>query len=323
MTAPREAPTISVVSPVHNEGAGLRKFLDRTVTALQSTGVTYEILLVDDGSTDDSWDQVLAAHRTIPGVQGIQLSRNFGKESAMLAGLATARGEAVVVMDSDLQHPPELLPQLVAAWRRGADVVEAVKRTRTGQGLLNRAYSRLFNRTFHRLTGVNLTDATDYRLLSRRTVNVLLQLPERTFFFRGTSTWIGFRREQIPFDVSPRVAGASRWRFRSLVRYAVNGITSFTAAPLHLVTLGALLFGAFAVVLGAQTIWRFLQGDAVTGFSTVILLLLIQGTLILLGLGIVGEYLARIHDEVKRRPRFVVARSTLTDVHDGADEGTP
>ena len=156
---------------------------------------------------------------------------------------------------------------------------------------------------------MDLTDATDFRLLSRQAVQVLLALPERTPFFRATSTWIGFQRARITFDVNPRTAGSSRWKLRHLVKMAVNSITSFTAAPLHLVTVGAFLFGIFAVVLGVQTFARYLQGDAVTGFTTVILVLLVQSTLVLAGLGVVGHYLARIYDEVKRRPRFVVSRT--------------
>ncbi|WP_454084898.1 glycosyltransferase family 2 protein [Georgenia sp. Marseille-Q6866] len=304
------APLISIVSPVHNEGEGVRAFVDRTTAVLESEGENFEIVLIDDGSRDDSWQHIIAAHQADARVRGISLSRNFGKDPAMLAGLSSARGHAVVIIDSDLQHPPEVLPSMLEAWRRGADVVEAVKRTRSGQSVAGKLASRAFNHVFDRLTGVDLTDATDYRLLSRRAVSSLLTLPERTFFFRGTSSWIGFKRTRIEFDVAPREAGASRWRFRTLFRYAINAITSFTASPLHLVTFGALLFGAFSVVLGLQTLIRFVQGSAVTGFTTVILILLIQGTLILSGLGIIGEYLARIHDEVKNRPRYLVGATT-------------
>lgn len=312
MTEPQAGPArpaVSIVSPVYEERDGLAAFVERTLAALDAVPETVELVLVDDGSADGSWEVILGAHAADPRVRGIGLSRNFGKEAAILAGLEAARGDAVVVMDSDLQHPPALLPTMLERWRSGVDVVEAVKRSRTGQSLPGRAASRLFNGVFHRLTGVELTDASDYRLLSRRAVDALLAMPERTTFFRGTSTWIGFDRARVDFDVDPRVAGRSRWGLRSLLRLASDGITSFTPAPLHLVTLGAGLFAVFALVLGAQTLIRFLQGDAVTGFTTVILLLLIQGTFILLGLGIIGQYLARIHDEVKQRPRFLIARS--------------
>lgn len=324
MNSSSAVPRLSVVSPVHNEGPGLRTFIERATAALESTSETFELVLIDDGSSDDSWEQIVAAHTADQRVRGIRLSRNFGKDPAMVAGLSSARGDAVVIIDSDLQHPPALLPSMVDAWRGGAEVVEAVKRTRAGQPLTGRLASRLFNHTFDRLTGVNLTDATDYRLLSRRAVNALLRLPEHTFFFRGTSSWIGYRRARIEFDVDPRISGASRWRFRTLLRYAINGITSFSSSPLHLVTIAAVLFGLFALALGTQTLIRFAQGEAVTGFTTVIIILLIQGTLILFGLGIVGEYIARIHDEVKHRPRYLISESTkdLPSAHRPAEEET-
>lgn len=309
MTRGEATPVVSVVSPVYQEEEGLATFVQRTREVLEQTDEAYEVVLVDDGSRDGSWAEIERQHQADPRVRGIRLSRNFGKEAAILAGLEAARGEAVVVMDSDLQHPPALLPTLVDTWRGGADVVEAVKETRTGQPLGGRIASRMFNSFFHRLTGVELADASDYRLLSRKAVDALLAMPERTTFFRGTSTWIGFDREQVTFRVDPRVAGQSRWGFTALVRLALNGITSFTPAPLQLVTICALVFAVFALILGGQTLVRFLQGDAVTGFTTVILLLLIQGTMMLLGLGIIGQYLARIHDEVKQRPRYLVARS--------------
>ena len=297
---------LSVVAPVHDEGAGVDLFVRRVGEVLDAAGVRYEIVLVDDGSADDSWRRIRAQSFHNQRVRGVQLSRNFGKEQAVLAGLEHATGDAVVVLDADLQHPPEAIPEMVRRWHEGAHVVEAVKRNRTGQGLVNRLAARLFNATFTRLTTVDLLNATDFRLLSRTAVDALLQLPEHATFFRGTSSWIGFRRAVIEVDIASRSQGGSRWTFRSLARLAVNGLTSFTAAPLHLVTLGGLAFAVFAVVLGVQTIVRWLGGGSLEGFPTVILVLLVMGTFILLGLGIIGEYLARIHDEVRGRPRYLV-----------------
>lgn len=314
-------PVLTVVAPVHDEEGSLPTFVERTVDVLEAVDEPFELLLVDDGSTDGSWEVIVGAARDDPRVRGLSLSRNFGKESAVLAGLEDARATgAVVVMDSDLQHPPSLLPELVARWREGADVVESVKRTRTGQRWSARVGARGFNRVFHRLTGVDIIDATDYRLLGRPAVDALLTLPERTHFFRGTSTWIGFQRAQVSFDVADRVAGSSRWSLVGLLRMALNSLTAFTAAPLHLTTVGAAAFAAFALVLAVQTLVRFVQGEAVTGFTTVILLLLIQGTLILAGLGVIGQYLARIHDEVKFRPRYLVGRRTPSALGDRAPE---
>ncbi|MEV6489225.1 glycosyltransferase family 2 protein [Actinoplanes sp. NPDC051633] len=297
---------LSVVAPVHNEGAGVELFVRRVGAVLDAAGERFEIVLVDDGSADDSWSRIRAQGIEDSRVRGVQLSRNFGKEQAVLAGLEHATGDAVVVLDADLQHPPEAILLMLAAWRAGAHVVEAVKRNRTGQSRLNRVAAHAFNATFTRLTTVDLIGATDFRLLSRTAVDALLRLPEHATFFRGTSSWIGFRRATVEVDIAPGSRGDSRWTFRSLTRLAVNGLTSFTAAPLHLVTLGGVAFAAFALVLGVQTIVRWMRGGSLEGFPTVILVLLVMGTFILLGMGIIGEYLARIHDEVRGRPRYLV-----------------
>ena len=305
---------VSVVAPIFNEGPGVERFVRRLGEVLGEAGLRYELVLVDDGSTDDSWDRIMQQALLDERVRGIQLSRNFGKEPAMLAGLEHAAGDAVVVIDSDLQHPPSAIPAMVQRWRDGAHVVEAVKRNRTGQGLIGRLGGRVFNKAFTGLTRVDLVNATDFRLLSRPALEALLRLPEHSSFFRGTSNWIGFRRATIEVDIDHREGGASRWTFTSLFRLAVNGLTSFTSAPLHLVTLVGLAFAGFSVLLGAQTLVRWLQGGSVAGFPTVILLLLVMGTFVLLGLGVIGEYLARIHEEVRARPRYLVQEKSAQAV---------
>jgi glycosyltransferase involved in cell wall biosynthesis len=297
-------PLISVVTPVYNEGAGVDRFVGRLGEVLQAH--RYELVLVDDGSCDDSWQRIVDQSLLDDRVRGVQLSRNFGKEQALLAGLENAEGDVVIVIDSDLQHPPTAIPAMLRHWRDGVHVVEAVKRNRTGQSLANKLAAKLFNVTFTRLTTVDLVNATDFRLLSRPAVDALLSLPEHASFFRGTSSWIGYRRAVVEVDIDHREGGASRWTVTSLFRLAVNGLTSFTSAPLHLVTLGGITFAGFSVLLGAQTLWRWMRGGSVAGFPTVILLLLVMGTFVLLGLGIIGEYLARIHDEVRGRPRYLV-----------------
>jgi polyisoprenyl-phosphate glycosyltransferase len=310
-------PVLSTVSPVRDEEGGLDRFLEVLEATLDRLGVSWEIILVDDGSRDDSWRRIEHAAERDPRIRGLRLSRNFGKDAAVIAGLAETRGDAAVVMDSDLQHPPAILPRLVEAWRAGAEVVEARKRTRVGQSLMHRVTARTFNDIFSRLTGVSLDEATDYRLLSRPAVDALLALPERALFFRATSTWIGFERETVDFDVEERANGRSRWSARALIRLALNGLTSFTAAPLHLVTFAGGIFALFSLVLGIQTLARWAVGAAVPGFTTVLLVILIQGTFVLLGLGIIGEYLARIHDEVKGRPRYVVSARTSSRLRQG------
>lgn len=305
-------PVLSVVIPVFNEGRQIEAHVGEVMQTLEgsSIGRDYEILLCDDGSADDTWDAIEALSGRLRQVEGLSLSRNFGKDVAVMAGLAYARGEAVVVMDGDGQHPSSLIPEMVAAWKDGADVVDTVKTSRPDQGWLLRVAARLFNRSFSALTGVNLTDATDFRLLSRPVVDELVSMPERAVFFRGLSTWLGFRRRTLAFEPRAREAGETRWTLRSLARYAVRNLVSYTSAPLHVVTAVGAAFAVFAVLLGAQTIFNWLAGQAVEGFTTVIVLLLIQGSVVMLALGVIGLYIAEIHKEVKGRPRYVVARRT-------------
>jgi polyisoprenyl-phosphate glycosyltransferase len=303
-------PMLTVVSPVRDEEAGLRTFVEQITEVLARCPVAYELILVDDGSTDGSWKVITELASGDEQVRGLSLSRNFGKDAAIMAGIAEACGDAVAVLDADLQHPPALLVEMIELWQAGAEVVEAVKLNREGQPFTVRVGATAFNRVFRRFTGVDLTGATDYRLLSRPVIDALLSLPEHAVFFRGTSSWVGFDRQRIAFRTDPRAAGSSRWSLRALARFAVRNVTSFSSAPLHVVTLAGVLFAVLSVLLGVQTLVRWMSGDAVEGFTTVILLLLIQGSLILIGLGIIGEYLARVHDEVKARPRYVVAGRT-------------
>ncbi|MEV4275379.1 glycosyltransferase family 2 protein [Actinoplanes xinjiangensis] len=307
---------ISVVAPIYNEGPGVDRFVARLAEILEAASLDFELVLVDDGSADDSWSRITRQALVDPRVRGLRLSRNFGKEAALLAGLENATGDAVVIIDSDLQHPPSTIPAMVRRWQEGAQVVEAVKRNRTGQSLGSRLSSKLFNRTFTRFTGVDLVDATDFRLLGRPAVDALRRMPEHSSFFRGTSSWIGFTRATVEIDIDHREGGTSRWTVRGLCRLAINGLTSFTSAPLHMVTLAGFGFAVFAVILGIQTLVRWMSGGSVAGFTTVILLLLVTGTFVLIGLGVIGEYLARIHEEVRGRPRYLIqerAESTVPE----------
>ena len=305
-------PDLSVVMPLFREAAHLRHTVGEVAGALDGVGLSVELLLVDDGSPDETWAVIgelsrkHADARTLT-VRGLRLSRNFGKEAALAAGLEHARGRAVVVMDGDLQHPPALIPTMVAHWRAGAEVVEAVKTDRGPESAGSRWAAGLFYTLWSRLTGHDLHGASDFKLLDARVLAQWRRLGERKLFFRGMSAGLGFRTVQVPFEVPQRVQGASGWSNWQRLRLAVGAITSFSSAPLHLVTLAGLAFAAFSLVLGLQTLYLKLTGQAVDGFATVIILLLIIGSVLMLGLGIVGTYIARIYDEVKGRPRFIVA----------------
>ena len=304
------APLISVVIPLYNEGSHLRDLLSDLKAALQAIGCRFEVVLVDDGSSDNTWTKIEDEARMWPNLCGIRLSRNFGKELALCAGLERARGNAVIVMDGDGQHPPSLLPLLIEKWRTsGVDIVEAVKLKRGRESVASRIGALTFYVILNKLSGFELKGASDFKLIDRRVRDTWLAMRERNVFFRGMTAWMGFRTIQIPFEVGPRRAGKSGWSYLRRAKLALIGITTFSSFPLRLVTFAGMIFFLFAVGLGIQTLYLKLAGRAFTGFATVILLELIIGSLLMISLGIIGEYLARIYEEVKGRPRYIVSES--------------
>lgn len=304
---------ISVVIPVLKEGAGLRTLLFDVTTALAKTSYPFELILVDDGSPDETWKIISEEANVLPALCGVRLSRNFGKELALCAGLERARGDVVVVMDGDGQHPPALLPDMLRLWQAtDADIVEAVKSKRGRESVPGKLGAFFFYFILNRLAGFDLNGASDFKLMNRRTVDAWLRLEEHNVFFRGMTAWLGFTRVQIPFEVSERVGGKTKWSFLRRLELALTGISAFSSLPLHFVTVAGLFFLTFSFVFGIYTLALQLSGKSVSGFATVILLLLIIGSLLMISLGIIGEYLARIYEEVKRRPRYLIASSTKT-----------
>lgn len=298
----------SIVIPVYAESSHLVDAFSRINETVASLGVPYEIVLVDDGSPDNTWKVIKHLVEQNPSIiKAARLSRNFGKESALCAGLEMAQGKAVIVMDADLQHPPELIPKMIEIWQKtGVDVVEAVKVSRGKESLTTKIGAKLFYAILNYLSGYNLNGASDFKLLDRKVVNALLKMEERNLFFRGMTAWLGFQRTQISFEVHPRIGGKSGWSILKLVKLAFTGITAFSSLPLQFITfLGCLLLG-MGTILGIQTLIFKFTGRAVDGFTTVILLLLIIGSFLMISLGIIGLYLARIYEEVKGRPRYIV-----------------
>lgn len=308
---PGRSPLISVVIPLYKEGPNLRPFLSEVTTALAKTGCPFELVLVDDGSPDETWKIISEEAEMLPALRGLRLSRNFGKELALCAGLERARGDLVVVMDGDGQHPPALLPDMVRLWQTtGADIVEAVKINRGQESLSGKLGALLFYVILNKLAGVNLKGASDFKLMNRRAVDAWLQMEERNVFFRGMTAWLGFTRAQIPFEVHGRVGGQTKWSFLRRFELALTGISAFSSLPLQFVTVVGVLFLIFSAIFGVYTLVLQVAGKSVSGFATVILLLLIIGSLLMISLGIIGQYLARIYEEVKHRPRYVIASST-------------
>ncbi|HHT87824.1 MAG TPA: glycosyltransferase family 2 protein [Clostridiales bacterium] len=299
---------LSVVIPMYQEGSHVKNTIKVIEKILVDNHITYEFILVDDGSTDNTFSELKSLAKDNDKVSAIRLSRNFGKESALCAGLDYAAGDMILVMDADLQHPPHIIPDMVNAWlNEGFDVVEGVKRSRGKENILYRACAKLFYFLVNKSSDINLERASDFKLMDRKVVEAWKKMPEKTSFFRGMSAWLGFERKEIEFDVAERIDGRSRWSLLRLIRLAVNAITSYTSIPLYFtVILGIILFfGAF--ILGVQTIFMKLSGRAGSGFTTVILLLLIIGSTIMTSLGIIGMYLSKIYMEVKARPRYLIS----------------
>ena len=310
-TPPTKLPDISVVIPAYNEGEGINRALVAIAGILQTVSSNWEIIVVDDGSRDDTYERVCLYAQTEPKVKGVSFSRNFGKEAALLAGLKYSRGVAVVVIDADLQHPPELIPEMLAKWQNGAKIVHAVKRSRKADSVGKRLAALAVNKIISRLGGINIHNSSDYKLLDREIVDILVcQLPERERFFRGLSSWIGFSEEYIEFDVSHRVENESKWSFWSLLELTITALTSFTSAPLRIVTFLGFMTLVLGFAVASDALWSWHQGQAVSGFATIIITLLLIGSFIMISLGIIGEYIAKIYEEIKSRPPYLI-KSTV------------
>lgn len=308
------SPVLSVVIPVHNEASHLDSSLRVVLRQLEALGETFEMIVVDDGSSDGSWPLLQRLAAGDPRVRAIRLSRRFGKEAAICAGLAEADGLATVVMDSDLQHPPSLIPEMYRLWKdEGFDLVEAVKVARGRESRALALGAKLFYRLFRQLSGIPLEDATDFKLLDRKVIDAWARLPERNVFFRGMCAWTGFRRRQVPLAVPERLGGHSQWSSLRLLGLAVDSITSFSALPIYLIAVMGALFLIFAAGLGMLALYYKATGQSLAGFPTVIIIELLIGSTLLISLGIVGQYIAKIYEEVKARPRFLVAESTEPD----------
>ena len=299
---------LSIVIPAYNEEKMILKTTEVVSGIMEREKIPFELVFLNDGSKDQTWEMIEKAAEKNSHVTGIRFSRNFGKESAIFAGLANAEGDCIAVMDCDLQHPPETLVEMYRLWEQGYEVIEGVKRSRGKESILHRASAGMFYKIMSKAVQIDMSRASDFKLMDRKAVEALLSMPERNAFFRALSSWVGYRTTSVEFDVQERTEGESKWSTWSLIKYAVRNIVGFSSAPLQMITVAGVLTLLLAVVLGIQSLVKYFCGHALEGFTTVILLLLIIGSLIMLSLGVIGIYIAKIYEEVKGRPRYVIAR---------------
>ena len=298
---------ISVVTPAYNEEQMIQKTAATIGRILEEQNIEYEILFINDGSKDNTWQEICKAGERDSRIKGVCFSRNFGKESAMFAGLAESKGDCVVVIDCDLQHPPEKIVEMYRLWEQGYEIVEGIKDTRGNESGLHAFAAKCFYSLISNATNIDMSHASDFKLLDRKAVNVLLNMPEKNAFFRALSSWVGFKTVQVGYDVQDREAGESKWSTKSLIKYAITNITSFTSMPMQIVTLlGGIMF-IITLILTTIALFQKVIGQALDGFTTVIILQCFIGSVVMVSLGIIGYYIAKIYDEIKGRPRYVIS----------------
>ena len=301
---------LSVIIPAYNEEKNIAPAAETIGGILREARIPCELLFIDDGSKDGTFAEILAAKAKDRRVRGISFSRNFGKEAAIAAGLEEARGDCCAVIDCDLQHPPEKLVEMYRLWENGYEIVEGVKADRGKETAAHGFAATVFYKLISRATGIDMSHASDYKLLDRKAVDALRNMPEKNAFFRALSSWVGFRTTTVPYAVRERKAGESKWSTKALIRYALTNITSFTTFPMQVVTaLGCLMF-VLALVLGIIALVQKIAGTALNGFTTVIILQCFSGSVVMISLGIIGYYIARIYEEIKGRPRYIIAKTT-------------
>ncbi|MDO4804785.1 MAG: glycosyltransferase family 2 protein [Lachnospiraceae bacterium] len=301
---------LSVIIPAYNEEKMIARAAEVIAGLLDANGISRELIFVNDGSKDATWECICKLHEADPGIRGISFSRNFGKEAAVFAGLTECEGDCAVVIDCDLQHPPEKILDMYALWEEGYEIVEGVKADRGKESLAHGFAARCFYRMISNATGIDMSNASDFKLLDRKVVNALINMTERDAFFRALSSWVGFKATQITYDVREREAGESAWTAKSLILYAISNITSYTSVPLQIVTMLGILMLILGVVISVQSLYKWFAGSALEGFTTVIILQCFSSSFIMISLGIIGYYISKIYEGVQGRPRYIVSERT-------------
>ena len=312
---------LSVILPAYNEEAMIPMAANVISGILERENIRYEILFVDDGSRDRTWEEIEKISSLKKEIRGISFSRNFGKEAAVAAGLAESGGECAVVLDCDLQHPPEKIVEMYRLWEQGYEVIEGVKNSRGRESGLHAFAAKTFYNLISAASGFDMENASDFKLLDRKAIDAIVGMKEKYAFFRALSSWVGFRTTSVMYDVQERAAGESKWSTLGLIKYAVNNITSFSTAPMQIVTVCGVLVFIVSFISGVIPLVQKLNGKALGGFTTVILLQGFIGSIIMISLGLIGFYLARIYEEIKGRPKYIIARNTGETSGESLDMG--
>lgn len=304
---------LSVIIPAYNEELSVEQAYHTISNILQNADIAHEIIFVDDGSADSTYDKIKHLAETEKHLRGLHFSRNFGKEAAISAGLASAEGDCAVVIDCDLQHPPEKIVDMYRLWEQGYEIVEGIKKSRGTESKLHGLGAKTFYSILSSMVGFDMSNASDFKLLDRKVIDVLNRMPEQKGFFRAISYWVGYHKTTIEFDVKERVGGTSKWSRKGLIQYAISNISAFTTTPMQIVTVLGVIMLAIACVLGVWTLIDKLTGHAAAGFPTVIIITIFIGSIIMISLGIIGYYVARIYEEIKGRPKYIVSASCRSD----------
>lgn len=300
---------LSVIIPSYNEEQMISMTAKTISDVLVSENIDHEILFVNDGSSDKTWDIICEEAKKDPHVRGVSFSRNFGKEAAVFAGLSEAAGDACVVIDCDLQHPPEKIPEMYRLWEQGYEVVEGVKNSRGQESGVHKKAAETFYKLISRATKIDMSRASDFKLMDRRVVDTIISMPEKKAFFRAVSSWIGYKKTRVEFDVAERVAGESKWSRGALIRYAISNITAFSSFPVRFASyVGIAMIAAF-IVIGIFAICIGAGGNPTGGmFLGLLAFMFLIGGIVLLAIGIVGYYVARTYEETKGRPRYIISK---------------
>ena len=300
---------LSIIIPAYNEEKCIKQAYTAINSLMVQNNIDSEFIFVDDGSQDDTYKMISELSQEKENVVGLHFSRNFGKESAISAGLAAVGGDCAVVLDCDLQHPPEKIIEMYRLWEQGYEIVEGIKKERGQEKKINSIGAKVFYSVISRVAGFDMANSSDFKLLDRKVVDVLNKMPEKGFF-RAISYWVGYNKATVEYDVAERVGGESKWSTRGLIKYAFSNITSYSAAPMQIVTVLGFVMLIISAIFGVWALVDKIIGRAAEGMTTVIIITIFIGSIIMISLGIIGYYIARIYDEIKGRPKYIISSTT-------------